>query len=186
MTTGPLNDPAIPVSPRGGPAVAERGIGPGGVSGCCGMTRSERVQPARQSSRIQGGQDTVERHGGLDDVMEKIDPWVLENPGPKGREPALSKWTPSNASCMTVSRPGLSLMRRFATLSLEIDTRSASISRSGSSPVFNAPFSSPPSESSWHRRRGYQGPPDAGLRGTAAVPTPAFAPFYRTITKFPP
>ena len=30
-------------------------------SGCSGMPGSEKVQPARQSSRIQGGQDTVER-----------------------------------------------------------------------------------------------------------------------------
>ena len=34
---------------------------PGGVSGCSAMPGSEKVQPARQSSRIQGGQDTVER-----------------------------------------------------------------------------------------------------------------------------
>ena len=29
--------------------------------------------------------DTVERHRGLDVVMEKIDQWELENPAPKGR-----------------------------------------------------------------------------------------------------
>ena len=56
------DQPAGPVSPQAaGPAVPERGIGPGGVSGCSGMPESEKVQPARQSSRIQGGQDTVER-----------------------------------------------------------------------------------------------------------------------------
>ena len=44
-----------------GPAVLRGESGPGGVSGCSGMPGSEKVQPARQSSRIQGGQDTVER-----------------------------------------------------------------------------------------------------------------------------
>ena len=39
------------------------------------MPESEKVQPARQSWRFQGGQDTIERHGGLDVVMEKIDQW---------------------------------------------------------------------------------------------------------------
>ena len=38
----------------GGPAVPEREIGPGGVSGCSAMPESEKVQPARQSSWIQG------------------------------------------------------------------------------------------------------------------------------------
>ena len=54
-TTGPLSEPTIPVSPQAaGPAVPEREIGPGGVSGCSAMPGSEKVQPARQSSRIQG------------------------------------------------------------------------------------------------------------------------------------
>ena len=54
-TTGPLSEPTIPVSPRAaGPAVPEREIGPGGVSGCSAMPESEKVQPARQSSWIQG------------------------------------------------------------------------------------------------------------------------------------
>ena len=65
-TTGPLSEPTIPVSPQtAGPAVPEREIGPGGVSGCSAMPGSEKVQPARQSSRIQGGQDTIERHAGM-------------------------------------------------------------------------------------------------------------------------
>ena len=50
------------------------------------MPGSEKVQPARQSSRIQGGQDTVERHAGLSVVMEKIDQWEQENPASNGRE----------------------------------------------------------------------------------------------------
>ena len=55
VTTGLLSEPTIPVSPQGGrPAVSEKKTGPGGVSGCSGMPRSEKVQPARQSSRIQG------------------------------------------------------------------------------------------------------------------------------------
>ena len=55
-TTGPLSEPAIPVSPQtAGPAVPEREIAPGGVSGCSAMPGSEKVQPARQSWRIQGG-----------------------------------------------------------------------------------------------------------------------------------
>ena len=75
-TTGPLSEPALPVSPQtAGPPVPERGIGPGGVLGCCAMPGSEKVQPARQSWQIQGGQDTVGRHAGLDAVMEKIDQW---------------------------------------------------------------------------------------------------------------
>ena len=62
-TTGPLSEPTIPDSPQAaGPAVPEREIGPGAVSGCSAMPGSEKVQPARQSWRIQGGQDTIERH----------------------------------------------------------------------------------------------------------------------------
>ena len=38
----------------------------------------------RQSWRIRG-EDTVERHGGLDVVMEKIDQWEQENPAVGGR-----------------------------------------------------------------------------------------------------
>ena len=49
------------------------------------MPGSEKVQPARQSSRIQGGQDSVERHGGLDVVMEKIVQWEQENRPSNGR-----------------------------------------------------------------------------------------------------
>ena len=50
------------------------------------MPGSEKVQPARQSWRIQGGQDTIERHAGLDVVKEKIDQWEQENPASNGRE----------------------------------------------------------------------------------------------------
>ena len=50
------------------------------------MPGSEKVQPARQSWRIQGGQDTVERHGGLDVVMEKTVHWEQETPTSNGRE----------------------------------------------------------------------------------------------------
>ena len=49
------------------------------------MAGSEKVQPARQSSRIQGGQDTVEGHAGLDPVMEKIDQREQETPATNGR-----------------------------------------------------------------------------------------------------
>ena len=45
------------------------------------MPGSEKVQPARQSWRIQGGQDTIERHAGLDVVMEKIVQWEQAIPG---------------------------------------------------------------------------------------------------------
>ena len=56
---GSLSGPTIPVSPQAaGPAVPERQVGAGGVSGCSGMPGSEKVQPARQSSRIQGGYNT--------------------------------------------------------------------------------------------------------------------------------
>ena len=86
-SSGSLSGPAIPVSPQAArPAVSERGIGAGGVSGCSGMPGSEKVQPARQSWRIQGGQDTVERHDALSVVMEKIDQWEQENPASNGRE----------------------------------------------------------------------------------------------------
>ena len=49
------------------------------------MPESEKVQPARQSWRIQGGQDTVERHASLNVVMEKIDQSEQENPASNGR-----------------------------------------------------------------------------------------------------
>ena len=50
------------------------------------MPGSEKVQPARQSSRIQGGQDTVEGHAGLDIVMEKIVQWEQQDPSLNERE----------------------------------------------------------------------------------------------------
>ena len=49
------------------------------------MPGSEKVQPARQSWRIQGGQDTIERHAGLDVVMEKIVQWEQAIPASNGR-----------------------------------------------------------------------------------------------------
>ena len=77
-----VSGPAIPVSPQAArPAVSERETGPGRVPGCSGMPGSEKVQPARQSCRIQGGQDTVERHAGLDAVTEKPVQREQENPG---------------------------------------------------------------------------------------------------------
>ena len=86
-SSGSLSGPAIPDSPQAArPAVSERGIGAGGVSGYSAMPGSEETQPARQSSRIQGGQDTVERHDGLSVVMEKIDQWEQENPVSNGRD----------------------------------------------------------------------------------------------------
>ena len=68
-----------------GPAVPEKGIGAGRVPGCSCMPGSEKVQPARQSSRTQGGQDTIERHAGLDVVMEKTVQWEQETPTSNGR-----------------------------------------------------------------------------------------------------
>ena len=50
------------------------------------MPGSEKTQPVRQSSRIQGGQDTVERHDGLSVVMEKIVQWEQEHPASNGRD----------------------------------------------------------------------------------------------------
>ncbi len=55
-TTGPLSEPAIPVSPQAArPAVPEKEIGPGRVPGCSAMPGTWKSQPApQQSSRIQG------------------------------------------------------------------------------------------------------------------------------------
>ena len=50
------------------------------------MPGSEKVQPARQSWRFQGGQDTIERHSGLDVVMEKVIQQEQVNPASNGRE----------------------------------------------------------------------------------------------------
>ena len=86
-SSGSLAGPAIPVSPQATrSAVSERETGPGRVPGCSGMPGSEKVQPARQSCRIQGGQDTVERHAGLHVVMEKIVQREQETPTSNGRE----------------------------------------------------------------------------------------------------
>ena len=52
--------------------------------------------------------------------------------------------------------------------------------------MFNAPISSLVSERSRHRRHRYKVTPDAGLRGTTAVPTGAFAPFHRIVTTYSP
>ena len=54
-----------------------------GVLVCQGVRKSSL--PGK-SWRIQGGQDTVERHGGLDVVMEKIVQREQENPASNGRE----------------------------------------------------------------------------------------------------
>ena len=86
-TPGPLSEPAIPVSPQAAvPAVPETGIGPGGVPGCPAMPGSEQVQPAPRKARGFRGQDTIERHGGLGVVMEKIDQWEQEDPASNGRD----------------------------------------------------------------------------------------------------
>ena len=120
-TMGPLSEPTIPVSPQtAGPAVPERGIGPGCVSGCPGMPESEKVQPARQSWRFQGDQDTIERHAGLDVVMEKIDQWeqaipsrerepaaagVMEGPGESSPRSGVRRGgAPRQPQCMTLGR----------------------------------------------------------------------------------
>ena len=49
------------------------------------MPGSEKVQPARQSSQIQGGQDTIEGHGGLDGALRKISQPEQETPAFDGR-----------------------------------------------------------------------------------------------------
>ncbi len=84
----PLSEPTLPVSPQAaGPAVPERGIGPGGVPGCSGMPGSEKVQPAPPSSRIQGGgQDTVARHDRFSAAVKKVLQWEQDNLASKGRE----------------------------------------------------------------------------------------------------
>ncbi len=86
-TTGPLSEPTRPVSPQAArPAVPEMEIRPGGVSGCSAMPGSEKVQPAPRKARGFRGQDTIERHGGLGVVMEKIDQWEQEDPASNGRD----------------------------------------------------------------------------------------------------
>ena len=117
----PLTEPTISVSPQtAGPLVPERGIGPGGVSACSAMPGSEKVQPARQSWRFQGGQDTIERHAGLDVVMEKIDPWeqaipsreretaaaeVMEGPGESSPRSGVRRGrAPRQPQCITLGR----------------------------------------------------------------------------------
>ena len=57
----------------------------GGVPGCSGTPGSWKSQPAPGKARGFRGQDTVERHAGLDVVMEKIDQWEQENPASNGR-----------------------------------------------------------------------------------------------------
>ncbi len=81
-----MSELTIPASPQAArPAVSERGIGPGGVSGCSAMPGAWRSQPAPGKARGIRGQDTVERHGGLDVVMEKIVQWEQETPATNGR-----------------------------------------------------------------------------------------------------
>ena len=71
-TTGPLIEPAIPVSPQAaGPAVPETEIGAGGVPGCSGMPGPGNPSLPRKARGFRG-QDTIERHGGFDVVMEEI------------------------------------------------------------------------------------------------------------------
>ena len=50
------------------------------------MSGAWRSQPAPGKARGIRGQDTVERHGGLDVVMEKIDQWEQEDPLSDGLE----------------------------------------------------------------------------------------------------
>ena len=50
------------------------------------MPGTWKSQPARQSSRNQGGQDTVEGHGGFAVVTEKVVQSEQENPASDGRE----------------------------------------------------------------------------------------------------
>ena len=53
-----------------------------GVLACQGPGNGSRPGKARGFR----GQDTFERHGGFDVVMEKIVQWEQENPASKGRE----------------------------------------------------------------------------------------------------
>ena len=85
----PLSESAIPVSPQAaGPAAPERGIGPATGSGVFWHVRHQG--PGNGSlpgiARAFGVQDTVERHGGFDVVMEKIVQREQEDPASNGRE----------------------------------------------------------------------------------------------------
>ena len=76
--------PAIPVSPTGGETcgLSERETGPGRVSGvlCLCQGPGDRSLPPAKARGIRG-QDTVERHAGLDPVMEKDRPMGAGKPG---------------------------------------------------------------------------------------------------------
>ena len=86
-TTGPLSKPTIPVFPQAArPAVSERETGPGRVPGCSSMPGAWKSQPAPGKAHGRREQDTVERHGGLDVVMEKIVQREQENAVSNGRE----------------------------------------------------------------------------------------------------
>ena len=86
-SSGSLSGPTIPVSPQAaGPAVPERGIGPGRVPGCSAMPGAWKSQPAPGKAQGFRGQDTVERYGGLGVVMEKIVQREQEDPDSKGHE----------------------------------------------------------------------------------------------------
>ena len=52
------------------------------------LRRENRAHKVRLPGKARGfrGQDTVERHGGLDVVMEKIVQWEQETPASNGRE----------------------------------------------------------------------------------------------------
>ena len=79
--TGLLREATIPVSPQAArPAVSERETGTGRVPGCSAMPGAWKSQPAPGKAHGRREQDTVERHGGLDVVMEKIVQREQENP----------------------------------------------------------------------------------------------------------
>jgi len=74
---------AIPVSLQAaGPAVPETEIGAGGVLVCQAL--GNRSLPGK--ARGFRGQDTVERHGGFDVLIENVVHKEQENPGSNGRE----------------------------------------------------------------------------------------------------
>ena len=50
------------------------------------MPGTWKSQPVPGRARGIRGRDTVERHGGPDAVMEKIDQWEQEDPASNGRE----------------------------------------------------------------------------------------------------
>ncbi len=76
-TTGPLSEPTILVSPQAaGPAVPEESV----QEAFRGVVACQRTGYGSPPGKAQGfrGQDTVERHDGLDIVMEKVLQWEAE------------------------------------------------------------------------------------------------------------